>query len=202
MDLLPGRWPNFPVAARALRDALASEPELAAPCPAVFYVCGAGQATACGLSHGLNPAKGMGVVVVPAAAALAPGAAVAAHGLRAAPELNGKEGRVVALDRVDRVGVDFGAQIGTKAVRREHLHPIGWDAPERLVYAAPPLPAGAAGATSAGVRAAAARGEAAAVAVATSAAAAALLLHPAPADEERFAADFAKLRVDAELLEA
>eukprot|EP00662_Eupelagonemidae_sp_cell21_P041491 gene41491-6621_t len=52
-----------------------------------------------------------------------PGAAVAAAGLRGAAALNGRRGVVLRAQGDDRFVVDFGGDVGEKALRPQHLEP-------------------------------------------------------------------------------
>lgn len=67
----PGRWPDFPEVSEALQDELARQPEAnelwPGKRPCVFYACGTDHAEKCGLTRGLRPSDGIGVVIVPRA---------------------------------------------------------------------------------------------------------------------------------------
>lgn len=65
-----GRWPDFPEVTEALQEELSGQPEaehLVGPkgFPQVFYACGTDHASKCGLYHGMDPNKDIGIVVVP-----------------------------------------------------------------------------------------------------------------------------------------
>jgi len=63
-----GHWPDFPVVCKALAKDLRTSVESEMKCLSeveVFYVCGADHAVKCDILRGLDPCRGIGVVVVP-----------------------------------------------------------------------------------------------------------------------------------------